>query len=323
MALVVAGFLCCAHTFADELSQRITSKSSIWQEAWDHSPVADVSACSGSNHSGLIEVLTEAQERVIQDIEVNTAPSRDPRYEQVQVVGRGQFTPDISIHLEALAPSATELAARGLTDLQYYTVAGTVVGTSQKTRYLVGFETHATFPDGSTTVILSPTSMEVTSNEAIVQATLNAAIALSSVGAWQAPPGNPPPGTPPPQTGNVWCYCPQCYLDCLAQSDCDGDYNTCVSGCDAIHQACMQGADTVYQCCIGSCNCQGNPGIWCTSLCYACFLNQGIEQGACWVARIGCLSGCELGKTACYSGCYLGSWQQFPNPPGCVGPDWQ
>lgn len=259
----------------------------------------------------------------VQDILIDTDPERDPRYDMISVEGRGSFERHAATHLSAQAPTSTQLANWNLESVAYYVVAAEVCADSLNTRYLVGIEVRLTFPDTSESIVFTPSSVETSMANAVAQQGWVAQVLTSTVPPFVAEgelaPGQlAPPGHAPPPPGSVWCYCPECYLQCLEQSECDDTYAYCVGEvCDPVHQACMDGADQVYIWCIGNCPCSGSPGIWCTARCYGCAINLGFQQGLCWSARIGCLSGCELANPACYSGCYRGSWTTYVDPPGC------
>lgn len=256
----------------------------------------------------------------VHEVKLNLDPQRDPRYDAVSVRGIGTFEKSSSVPMPWLTPNTSELAEKSLLDISVSAVSGTIVGDSQNLRHFVGIAMEMVHFDSSTTILLTPVSIEADSTDAQMHAELVAFVLGGddpNARPWQVP-GTPPPGQQPPPPGYVWCFCSNCYLDCLEDAECDETYDYCVTQiCDPIYATCRDGADQVYDWCIGSCDCEGTPGIWCSARCWTCNTNWGLQQSFCWSARVGCLSGCELAKTSCYSGCYFGSWSLYQNPPGC------
>ena len=295
----------------DPIAERTTDVSTIWSELWGRQYQA--------NHSGML-LVPSLDGFEVHEVELNLDPQRDPRYDAVSVRGIGTFEKSSSVPMPWLTPSTSELAEKSLLDISVSAVSGTIVGDSQNLRHLVGIAMEMVHFDSSTTILLTPVSIEADSTDAQMHAELVAFVLGGddpNEHPWQVP-GTPPPGQQPPAPGYVWCFCSDCYLDCLEDSECDETYDYCVTQtCDPIFTTCRDGAAQVYDWCIGSCNCGGTPGIWCSARCWTCNANWGLQQSFCWSARVGCLSGCELAKTSCYSGCYLGSWSQYQNPPGC------
>jgi hypothetical protein len=315
--------LCCsivgifpAYAMADSpLTTRSEDIGSIWQEVWGRSYVSDASA--------MLVIPASGGVLQVQEVIVDIDSDRDPRHEMITVAGRGSYDRLISAHLSSLAPTSDELAEWDLESLELYAVAVDIYADSLNFRYLVGIEIHLVFPDMSEGVVFTPTSVEMSAADAMAQQIWVTQVLTATVPAFNAVEELEfgqvaPPGHAPPAAGTVWCYCSTCYLDCLDQSNCDSDYIYCTNNvCDPIHQVCMAGASEVYAFCKGNCPCSGSPSFWCSARCYGCAINLGFQQGLCWAARLGCLSGCELAKTACYSGCYLGSWFTYSDPPGC------
>jgi RHS repeat-associated protein len=131
---------------------------------------------------------------------------------------------------------------------------------------------------------------------------------LDGVGPWLFP-NNPPPK---PSSPSVKCFNPSVYQQCMTEQGCQGNYDECRDIGNTTFQACMDGADRFLNACLGSCTCCPPPDLGCAFTCSFCYLEYGIQQGACraWIA--GWIAGCEAQRGACEVGCVAGAVQNFP-----------